>query len=108
MKDINEYRKNYTIGVYYNLTDRLVLISLICFAYKNLKLKNKDLTFLELLLKITKDFKPSKVFSEHLENLAIICEDFYYGTKTVENFGVKDSKEIINKIKEILNNWYPF
>ena len=50
MKDINEYRKNYTIGVYYNLTDRLVLISLICFAYKNLKLKNNNLTFLELLL----------------------------------------------------------
>lgn len=108
MKSAKEYRKQYTIGVYENLTDKLVLISLICYSYEKLKMKNKDLTFLNLLLKITKDFKPSKYFNEHLENLAIVCEDFYYGTKTIENFGLKDSKEIINKIKDILKTWVPF
>ena len=66
------------------------------------------LTFLILLQKITKDFKPNKVFREHLENLAIVCEDFYYGTNEIESFGLTKSKEIIDKIKEILKTWIPF
>ncbi len=105
---IRNYRTEYTFGVFPKLSDRLVLISLICFSYKHLKAKDNSLTFLILLQKITKDFKPNKVFREHLENLAIVCEDFYYGTNEIESFGLTKSKEIIDKIKEILKTWIPF
>ena len=105
---LRKYRTEYTFGVFPKLSDRLVLISLICFSYKQLKIKDNSLTFLILLQKITKDFKPQKVFSDHLENLAVVCEDFYYGTNEIENFGLTKSKEIIDKIKEILKTWTPF
>lgn len=89
------------------MNDRLVLISLVALSYKQLKLKDKTLTPLKLLEKIT-GHKPGSSFYEFLIALSIIVEDFSYGIKKIDTCGLKTSQEIINKIKELLNTWLPF
>lgn len=95
-----------TIGT--NLDDKLVLISLISITYLKLKEKNPKITPLDVLEKITGESKSESYFYKTLESISIIVEDFSYGNTTASSCGLKTSQEIINKIKELLNQWTPF
>jgi len=104
------YQRTFTLG-YLNseeMNDRLVLISLLALVYQKMKLKEKDITPLKVLTKITGEKESDSVYFQFLETLAIIVEDFSYGMKKIDACGFKTSPEIINKIKEILNTWIPF
>lgn len=92
-----------------DITDKLVLISLIGLSVSKLKEKNPEMTtlkFLEALTKKTK--KEDEQFYNFLENLAILVDDLSYATEKFDSCGMKSSQEIINKIKEILETWLPF
>jgi hypothetical protein len=89
------------------MNDRLVLISLIALVYQKMKVKEKDITPLVVLLKITGQ-KEKDSYYQFLESLAIIVEDFSYGIKKIDACGLKTSQEIINRIKELLSTWIPF
>lgn len=92
-----------------NITDKLVLISLIGLSSYKLKEKNPEMTTLDFLIAITKSTKKKdEQFHNFLENLAILVDDLSYATKEFDTCGMKSSAEIINKIKEILETWLPF
>jgi hypothetical protein len=104
------YQRSFSLG-YLNseeMNDRLILISLVALVYQKMKLKEKDITPLIVLVKITGEKEENSVYYQFLEALAIIVEDFSYGIKKIDACGFKSSPEIINKIKEILNTWIPF
>jgi hypothetical protein len=89
------------------LDDKLILISLIALTSYKLKEKNPKFTTLDLLIQITKE-KEGTSFYKSLENLAMLVDDLSYGVTKFDSCGLTDSKQIINKIKELLNTWTPF
>lgn len=104
------YQSCFSIGYFGgdNLNDVLILISLLTLTYKKLKEKDKTLTPLKLLLKITGQKEDSSAFYSFLESLSFFIEDISYNAKKIDSCGLNTSQEIINKIKEILNTWIPF
>lgn len=104
------YQRTFSLGYLASeeMNDRLVLISLIALVYQKMKLKDKNITPLMVILKITGEKDKGSVYYQFLESLAIIAEDFSYGIKKIDACGLKTSAEIINKIKELLNTWIPF
>lgn len=92
-----------------NITDKLVLISLVGLSSTKLKEKNPGMTTLDFLVAVTKSTKKKdEQFHSFLENLAILVDDLSYATEEFDACGMKNSTEIINKIKEILETWLPF
>lgn len=105
------YLKNFSTGAFSSgkLSNKLALISLICLVTKKLREKDGNLTVKTVIEKILQ--RPlfyTEAFDAFLIGLAIICEDFLYETKEIDNFGFTESKQIIAKIKELLNEWLPF
>lgn len=90
------------------MNDKLVLISLVALTYKKMREKQPTITPLEVLLKITGESKSNSPYYKFLESLAITAEDFSYGCTTIDACGLTTSKDIINKIKELLSQWLPF
>lgn len=91
-----------------DMNDRLVLISLVSLTYQKMKEKDKSITPLALLLKITGEKDTNSSFYSFLEALSIIVEDISFGIEKIDACGMKTSNEIIKKIKELLNTWIPF
>ena len=105
------YIRNFSTGSFSSgkLSNKLALISLICLVTKKLREKDGNLSVKQVIEKILQ--RPliySQSFDSFLIGLSIICEDFLYEVKEIDNFGFTDSKQIINKIKELLNEWLPF
>lgn len=90
-----------------SLNDKLILISLIAFTANKLKEKNPELTTLSMLVKITGE-KEGTNFYAALENLSLLVDDLSYGITVFDPCGLTSSKDIINKIKELLQTWTPF
>lgn len=89
------------------LNDKLTLISLVALTASKLKEKDKSLTTLDILLKITKSELNYGIY-DFLVNLAILVDDLSYDTYEFDPCGLTDSKQIINKINEIIQQWLPF
>lgn len=104
------YTKLFSVGYLSTkeLNDRLVLISLVALTYKKLKEKDKKVTPLQILLKITGQVVDDSAFYHSLEALSILVEDFSYGIEKIDPCGFTNSQDIINKIKELLSTWLPF
>ena len=105
------YTKNFSTGAFSSgkLHNKLALISLICLLTKKLREKDGNLTVKVVIEKLLqKPLNPIDSFDSFLIGLAVICEDFLYGVTEIDNFGFTDSKQLINKIKELLNEWFPF
>lgn len=90
------------------MNDKLILLSLIALTSSKLKEKNEEMTTLDLLIKLTKVSKEDEHFYSFIENLAILVDDLSYHTKVFDTCGMKNSNEILNKIKETLETWLPF
>lgn len=105
------YSDVFSLGVLNNartVNDKLVLFSLVSLTYLKMKEKNPKITVLEILLSITQQKQDQSYFYYFLEALAILVEELTFEAKEADSCGLKSSKEIINKIKEILNSWTPF
>ena len=108
---ISFYVRNFSTGAFSSgkLSNKLALISLICLVTKKLREKDGNLTVKVVIEKILQ--RPliiTESFDSFLIGLSIICEDFLYQTTEIDNFGFTDSKQVIAKIKELLNEWFPF
>lgn len=105
------YNKYFSLGTLNGIkvvNEKLILISLISFTYLKMLEKDPQITPLSILMKITNQKKDGTAFYQTLEGLSIAVEDFCYGCTSADACGLKNSTEIINKIKEILNTWMPF
>lgn len=91
-----------------DLNDKLVLISLVSLTYIQMRKKNPMITPFEILIKITGIQIDNSFYCRFLESLSIVVEDFSYECKNIDSCGLKTSQEIINKIKELLDQWLPF
>lgn len=89
------------------LNDKIMLISLVGLTASKLKEKNKELTTLDILVQITKA-KKGEIIYEFITNLAIIVDDLSYLVNEFDSCGFTESKQIIEKIRELINSWVPF
>ena len=108
---ISFYVRNFSTGAFSSgkLSNKLALISLICLVTKKLREKDGSLTVKVVIEKILqRPLIVTESFDSFLIGLSIICEDFLYQTTEIDNLGFTDSKQIIAKIKELLNEWFPF
>lgn len=101
----NFYKEHFSIGFLGDsLDNKLALISLICYVTYKAKLKKPDVTYYQVIMKITNG---QGLTEDVVKALAIICEDFGYMCKEFSTFGLKGN-DVVLKIRELLNNWLPF
>ncbi len=86
---------------------KFALISLICYLTHKLQLKKPEVTCYKVIMKIIEK-EVHKHDPDFIENLSIICDDFMKNTSEFLTFDIKSTKEMANKVKEILNTWLPF
>ena len=91
-----------------DLNDTLILISLVGLVTSKMKDKDPEITPLRVLLKITGIHDRTSSIYQMLENLSILVEDLTHDQMKIDACGFKNSQEIINKIKIILDQWLPF
>lgn len=103
----NLYKENFSLGhISKNVNDKLILVSLVSLVYLKTKVNKKDVKPIDILLQIRGKSKAPHI--SMLESLSVLVEDFCYDCDKADPCGLKSSKEIINKIKELLNVWIPF
>lgn len=99
------YTENFSLGnLLGGMQNKFFLIGSICKLTYMAKQKSPGVTHWQIIKKLTNGMNLPERF---LMGLAIMCDDFSYETKEFPNFGVPD-KDILPKIKEILNNYMPF
>lgn len=99
------YKEHFSIGnLGSNLETRLALIGLICYVVYKTKQKKPDVTFYQVITKLSERIGLTE---DSIKALSIICEDFSYNCTEYPTFGLK-GQEIVEKIHELLSNWMPF
>ena len=86
--------------------NKFALISLICFLTKQARKKNPEVSVDQVIRKVTN----GKAMNSNglLRALTCICEDYLKTESEFPIFGAKSSKEIVDKVIEILNTELPF
>lgn len=105
------YFCNFSTGTFVSkkLSNKLALLSLLCLLTKKLREKEGGLTVKSVIEKILqRPLLNEHGFDSFLISISIICEDLLFGVEEIDNFGFTDSKQVVNKIKELLNEWLPF
>lgn len=104
-KDLESfYNKHFSLGhLNTDINTKFALISLICYITEKLKKKVPDVTYYQIIYKLSKGIIPE----ENVKSLAIMCNDFAYGCSEFPTFNIPD-KEIPSKIREIMSSWTPF
>lgn len=99
------YNSNFSLG-YLNtdISHKFALISLVCYVYRSIKVKNPDATYYSVLMAIN---KTEDLPEDFIKGLAIMCEDFAYGAKEFPTFEIKP-KDMVSSIKNILKSYMPF
>lgn len=87
-------------------SEKLALVSLICYLTEKLQMKKPDVTHWSVLSQLNKKGNCG-VKEDWLKGLAVVCSDFGYGCTNFPTFGIED-KNIPKKIVEMLKNWLPF
>ena len=111
---LNEiYQKYFSLkNVDVTIDNKFGLISLICFLTKQARVKKPDATCLQVLEKVnaptTEEHFCACPNGDFIKGLAIICEDYMKTKGDFMTFGMKSSKEMVAKIREILGTELPF
>lgn len=107
-KELQEiYFKYFSLGgIAGEIDNKFALISLICFLTHQAKQKNPDASCYQVIKKITEGKRV--LTDDYIIGLSIVCEDFLKGSDTFNKCGCKSSKEMIEQIINILDNWLPF
>lgn len=96
--------ENFSLATLGNdFSSRIALISLICHITEKLKSKKPDVTYYQVVYKLAHGI----ITDDQIKGLAVMCSDFAHGCKEFPTFGI-ENKNIPEKIKEILSNWFPF
>lgn len=101
------YREHLTLGcLATDIGSKFALISLICFLTKQARKNKPDATCAQVIKKIVGDSSSNS--KGLLKAVAVICEDYMRNTTEFLTFNLKSSKEMVDKIKEILHCELPF
>lgn len=99
------YDKYFTLDcLNVSFEEKFALISLICFLTKQAQKKNNSVTVEQVIRKIAGNSNSNGL----LMALTCICGDFIKHCDKFPIFGAKSSKEIVDKVKELLNTELPF
>lgn len=113
-EELNEiYQKYFTLkNVGVTIDNKFGLISLVCFLTKQARVKKPDATCLQVLEKVNAPTAEDPFSAcgnpDFIRGLAIICEDYMQTKGDFMTFGMKSSKEMVAKIREILGEELPF
>ena len=109
LNDLREYYKDYfSLGcLACEIGTKFALISLICFLTKQARNKTPNATTWQVIQKVRKG-KESHNSERILKGLAVICDDFMRNTTEFLTFDMKSSKEMVDKINEILDKELPW
>ena len=103
LKDI--YTSYFSLGkIASNVNEKFALISLIGYIVYNMRKKKPDVSYYEVVFKLTEGLGFS---DQEIKALAIIVEDFSYECTEFPTFDLKP-KEMPGKIREILSKKMPF
>lgn len=107
-EELEERYSYYSLsGLNTTIENKFGLISLICFLTQQARKKNPDATCYQVIMKIM-DNADNKYTLQFLRGLSIVCSDFMKNTTEFATFGLKSSKEMVSRIKEIIDTWLPF
>ena len=102
------YREYFSLGnLNCDLGSKFALISLICFLTKQARQKNPDATCYLVIMKIINN-NESSYDMKFIRGLSVVCTDLMKHCNEFLTFDMKSSKEMVVKIKEILNTYLPF
>lgn len=102
------YAKYFSLaGLACDISNKFALVSLICFLTKQARIKSPDATCYQVIMKII-DNEVSQHDMQFIRGLSIVCSDLMKHCNDFLTFDMKSSKEMVNKIKEVLNTWLPF
>ena len=87
-----------------DINTKFALISLICFITTSMKKKKPDVTYYQVVNKLSDGLGLSE---DEIKGLAIMCENFGYGCTEFPTFNISP-KEMPKTIKQILNKRLPF
>ena len=90
-----------------DVTDRFGVISLVCYLTNSQKLKSPDITCYKVIQKVLAR-GDNQLPDDFIKGLSVICEDYMLNCKEFNNFGLKNTKEIVDKLNAIFNNYLPF
>jgi hypothetical protein len=107
--ELKEYYEKYFSlgGLCTDIGNKFALVSLICFLTSQARKKSPDANCYQVIMKVI-DKKEHKYNMDFIKGLSIICDDLMLNTSEFLTFDMKSSKEMVNKILEILNTWVPF
>lgn len=91
-----------------SIEERLALLGLICNVTYEMKKKKPGVTCYQIIMHIMKDKGLTKDYETFLTNLSIMCEDTMKYCTKFSDFGIKEGKKQVAKIREILDTWLPF
>lgn len=108
-KDLEEYYRKYfsLANLNTDIGSKFALISLICFLTKQARMKNPDATCYQVIMKIING-EENSYDMKFIRGISIICDDIMKQCTEFLTFDIKTSKDMVKKIKEILNTYLPF
>ena len=107
-KQLTEYLDNYGVTVGLNNNQRIILITLLCNITQNLRRKDPKVSVIDLIEKLIKD-ETGFALDEFLVKISFQCEALLLGDQVqFSDFGLKETKEKVDKIREIINDFLPF
>lgn len=91
-----------------SIEERLAVVGLICNVTHQLQMKKPGVTCYQVIMKIMENCDMVNSMQEFLTALSIMCEDTMRNCSKFSDFGIKEGKKQVAKIKEILSTWLPF
>lgn len=99
------YNQYFTLGfIAADIKTKFALISLICYITNDLKKKRPDVTYYQIVTKLSTG---TGLTEDEIKGLSIVCEGFGYGCTEFPTFEIKPS-DMPKTIKQILNKRLPF
>lgn len=103
LRDI--YSKYFTVGyIGTDIKKKFAVISLICYIVNNLKEKNPDVTYYQIVNKLSIG---TGMTEDEILGLSIVCEDFGYQCTTFPTFDIKPA-DMPKTIRQLLMRRLPF
>ena len=103
------YRKYFSLSCLdTTIENKFGLISLVCFLTQQSRKKNPDATCYQVIMKIVGNEITDKYRLQFLRGLSIVCDDFMKHTSNFLTFDLKSSKDMVTRIKDIIDTWLPF
>ena len=99
------YNQYFSLGkIASDINTKFALISLICYIVTNLKKKRPDVSYYQIVYKLSQG---TGLTEDEIKGLAIVCEGFGYECTEFPTFNIKDA-DMPKTIKSILNKRLPF